>query len=82
MKIIDEVAQLPRGSGFKYPWEVWADGAARVATYRIEFQCQPESFRAALHAHAERSGLKVVTSVRGRDVHFQFTKPPPVKRRK
>jgi len=68
----------PETTGFprKYPWESWTDGQIHICTRGVDFDVEPRRFARSAWMHADRHGLRVETTVRGRSVFLQF-KPKP-----
>jgi hypothetical protein len=71
-QITEGVNRMPR---HQYPWNEWADGQERVATYGKDFECGIPSFVTLVHHHARRLGKVATTSVDGLDVQFQIKTP-------
>lgn len=63
----------------RYDWPTMTDGKVRRARPGKDFTCSATGFRMALHKHAERNKLRVLTTTgedrRGVYVEFRFLKP-------
>jgi len=55
----------------KYPWDEWLNGAIWVVTKGEDFDCQTDSFVAALDYACKTRKLKYQTSIDGDNVTFQ-----------
>jgi len=60
------------GAPRKYPWDLWQDGEIHWITQGVDFKPPPLAMITALHRHARRTGLRVLTKVRGNQVQFKY----------
>jgi hypothetical protein len=63
-----------RGRESTFPWDEWDNGKVQVVRRGVDFRQSCVSFRAVLHARAERSNRKVKTRILGDTVVFKFEK--------
>lgn len=54
-----------------YAWEQWLDGQAWKLTRGEDFKVEPTTFRLSVYQAAKRYGVKVHTSVQGKDLVVQ-----------
>lgn len=74
-KVVDEMPFSRGPNGDRYKWDDWTDGRIWKLTQGVDFEVSPESFRKSAAQLARRTGYKLLSKIRMRDLYLQFVAP-------